>query len=98
MGKMIQKISTAIRGKNTPHFNNSNVNVKNGDLCIIVNAADPLFNGKKLLYKNLRYHTGFVGHLRTHSYKSILNKKPELLVINYFYSVLLSIEKGDAEK
>ena len=76
MGRMIQKIATAIRGKNSPLFKNSFANVKNGDFCVIVNAADPLFNGKKLLYKDLKYHSGFVGHLKTHSYKSILNKKP----------------------
>lgn len=90
MGKMIQKISSAIRGKNTPLYKNSKVDAKNGDFCVIVNAADPLFNGKKLLYKNLRYHTGFVGHLRTHSYKSVLNKKPELLVCVCLLSIIIS--------
>lgn len=76
MGRMIGQISKAIRGKNTPLYRNSQADVKNGDICVIVNAVDPLFTGKKLLYKNLKYHTGFVGHLRTFSYKSILNKKP----------------------
>jgi len=76
MGRMINQIATIIRGRNSPHYKNSQVNVKNGDICIIVNAADPLFTGKKLMNKNLRYHTGFVGHLRTHSYKAILNNKP----------------------
>ena len=76
MGRMITKISTLIRGKASPLYKNSIANPKIGDKCIIVNASDPLLTGKKLLFKNLKYHTGFVGHLRTHSYKSILNKKP----------------------
>lgn len=81
MGRMIGKIATAIRGKNSPLYRNSQADVKNGDICVIVNAADPLFTGKKLLFKNLKYHTGFVGHLKTYSYRHILNHKPELLVI-----------------
>ena len=80
MGRMITKIATAIRGRNSPLYKNSEANIKNGDVCIIVNAADPLFTGKKLLFKNFRYHTGFIGNLKTFSYKSVLNKKPELLV------------------
>jgi large subunit ribosomal protein L13 len=80
MGRMVGQIATAIRGKNSPLYRNNEANIKNGDICVIVNAVDPLFTGKKLLYKNLKYHTGFIGHLRTHSYKSVLNSKPELLV------------------
>jgi large subunit ribosomal protein L13 len=76
MGRMGSQRSTAIRGKNSPGYRNSAADVKHGDICIIVNAADPLFTGKKLLFKNLKYHTGFVGHLKTFSYKHVLNTKP----------------------
>ena len=57
MGRMITKIATAIRGRNSPLYRNSIANVKNGDVCVIVNAVDPLFTGKKLLFKNFKYHT-----------------------------------------
>ncbi len=90
---MIGKIATAIRGKNSPLYRNSQADIKNGDVCVIVNAADPLFTGKKLLNKNLKYHTGFVGNLKTYSYKHVLNHKPELLVFCLIILVLLSIEK-----
>lgn len=76
MGRMINHIATAIRGKNSPLYKNSVANVKNGDICVIVNAVDPLFTGKKLKFKELKYHTNFVGHLKTFSYRNILNKKP----------------------
>jgi large subunit ribosomal protein L13 len=69
MGRMINKVATYIRGKNSPHYKNSLCNIRNGDICIIVNAADPLFTGKQVLKKQLRYHTGFIGHLRTLSYR-----------------------------
>lgn len=48
IGRMVGQIATAIRGKNSPLYRNSVADVKNGDVCIIVNAADPLFTGKKL--------------------------------------------------
>lgn len=95
---MIGKIATSIRGKNSPMFRNSQADIKNGDVCVILNAADPLFTGKKLLFKDLKYHTGFVGHLRTYSYKHVLNKKPELLVSFPNNAVLLLVEKVYAKK
>ncbi len=73
---MVGQISKAIRGKNTPLYKNSQADVNNGDICVIVNAIDPLLTGKKLLFKNLKYHTGFIGHLKTFSYKNVLNRKP----------------------
>lgn len=79
LGRMIDRIATEIRGKTSPHYRNSVLNVKNGDVCVIVNIEDPLVTGKKLLFKKLRYHTGFIGHLKEYSYKFILNHKPELL-------------------
>jgi len=51
-----------------------------------------------LLYKNLKYHTGFVGHLKTYSYKHVLNHKPELLVIYQLIKVLLFIKEIYAKK
>jgi large subunit ribosomal protein L13 len=65
MGRMINEIATKIRGKHTPHYKNSQANVKNGDICVVVNAEDPLFTGRKLLNKTLSYHTGYIGHLKT---------------------------------
>lgn len=81
MGRMIDRVAVAIRGKNSPHYKNHTAQVKHGDICVIVNIEDPLITGKKLLFKKFRYHTGFVGHLKEYSYKTILNRKPELLVI-----------------
>ena len=78
---MMNKVATAIRGRNSPHYKHCEAKVKNGDICVIVNIEDPLVTGKKLLFKKLRYHTGFIGHLREYSYRHVLNYKPELLVV-----------------
>jgi ribosomal protein L13 len=34
---MINKVATAIRGKNSPHFKQHVADVSNGDICVIVN-------------------------------------------------------------
>lgn len=80
LGRMINRVATEIRGRTSPHYQNQIAKVNNGDVCVIVNIEDPLVTGKKLLFKKLRYHTGFIGHLKEYSYKHVLNHKPELLV------------------
>jgi len=64
MGRMIDRVAQECRGRTSPHYKNHMVNVKNGDVCVIVNIEDPLITGKKLLFKKFRYHTGFVGRLK----------------------------------
>ena len=73
---MINRVAGEIRGKNSPHYKNYRADVQNGSVCVIVNIEDPLITGKRLLVKKLRYHTGFVGHLREYSYSHVLNHKP----------------------
>ena len=83
----MDRVATEIRGRTSPHYKNHMVNIKEGDVCVIVNIEDPLLTGKKLLFKKLRYHTGFIGHLKEFSYKKVLNHKPELLVSIYQISI-----------
>ena len=90
---MIDKVAISIRGKNSPHYKQHVANVENGDVCVIVNIEDPLVTGKKLLFKKLRYHTGFVGHLREYSYRHVLNTKPELLVEFLLFSTIICSER-----
>jgi len=42
-----------------------------------VNAEDIRLTGKKALNKVVRYHTGYVGNLKTIPYKEYLHNKPE---------------------
>ena len=41
----------------------------------------------------MRYHTGYVGNLKTYSYKTVLNKKPELLVLVWLFSIIIFWER-----
>jgi large subunit ribosomal protein L13 len=93
---MINKVAGNIRGRGSPHYKASLSQPQHGDMCVIVNIEDPLVTGKKLLFKQLTYHTGFVGHLRQRSYKYVLNHKPELLVFVLITLVSLFVEKSYA--
>ena len=85
----MNRVAEAIRGKNSPHYKAYTAQVKEGDVCVIVNIEDPLVTGKKLLFKKFRYHTGFIGHLREYSYRHVLNTKPELLVAFLLFSIII---------
>jgi large subunit ribosomal protein L13 len=54
----------------TPH-------VDCGDNIIIINAAKAVLTGNKLEKKYYRYHTGYIGHLKSIQYKTMMDKDPE---------------------
>jgi len=70
MGTMCTKISIFVRGKHKPIY--SRKRADQGDRCIIVNAGDILLTGKKARRKSLKYHTGFVGNLKSIPYNTLL--------------------------
>lgn len=76
-GRMISEVAQHISGKRTPLFRNDRLN--KGDVCVLVNIRDPLITGGRVRDKAIRYHTGWVGHLRTLSYAEVLRTRPRLL-------------------
>ena len=85
-GKMCVDISSIIRGKHKPIY--KRIDPTLGDKVIVVNAEKALFMGRKLKFKNLKYHTGRAGGLKTKMFKDILHQKPELLIFNSVYKML----------
>ena len=74
VGRMAVLISQYIRGKHRPGYKKnatgSSANTSNFvDLCIVVNADDPLMTGRKMQQKLYRHHTGYPGGLKTFTYK-----------------------------
>ncbi len=74
MGRVAAQVAAILRGKNktifTPH-------VDCGDFVIIVNAAQAVLTGKKLTDKYYKYHTGYIGHLKSIQYKTMMANNPE---------------------
>jgi large subunit ribosomal protein L13 len=85
-GRMCTQIANAIRGKNKPIF--KRIDPGKGDKVVVVNAEKALFMGRKLKFKNLKYHTGTPGGLKTKKFKDLLFSKPELMIFNSVYKML----------
>ncbi|HNX13759.1 MAG TPA: 50S ribosomal protein L13 [Oscillospiraceae bacterium] len=74
MGRIAAQAAAVLRGKHkvifTPH-------VDCGDNIIIINAAKAVLTGNKTEKKFYRYHTGYIGHLKSIQYKTMMENDPE---------------------
>lgn len=69
LGRLASQVADILTGKNktiyTPH-------VDTGDFVIVLNSDKVVLTGKKLEQKKLRWHTGYVGGLKTVDYKTLM--------------------------
>ncbi|CAI9111541.1 OLC1v1011790C1 [Oldenlandia corymbosa var. corymbosa] len=73
LGRLASQISTVVQGKDKPTYT---PNRDEGDMCIVINAKDVCFTGRKYTDKFYRWHTGYVGHLKERSLKDQMAKDP----------------------
>ncbi len=77
LGKVAVEAAVLLRGKHkvtyTPH-------VDCGDHVIIVNASQIVLTGKKAEQKMYYRHTGYIGHLKSVKYSTLLKTKPVFIV------------------
>lgn len=74
LGRVAAQAAHLLRGKHKTSFT---PNVDCGDFVIIINAEKAVLTGKKLEQKFLRWHTGWIGHLKEVSYKDLMKNDPE---------------------
>lgn len=73
LGRLASKIALLLQGKDTPAYEPR----LSGDVKVIVyNASKIKFTGKKFYQKVYRYHTGYLGHLRTKTLRQLFEKNP----------------------
>ena len=69
LGRLASQVADILTGKNktiyTPH-------VDTGDFVIVINSDKVVLTGKKLEQKKLRWHTGYIGGLKTVDYKTLM--------------------------
>ncbi len=74
LGRVAAKAAVLLRGKHkvdfVPHLDC-------GDHVIIVNCKDAVLTGNKLRQKFYHRHTGYVGHLKSTRYDTLMNTRPE---------------------
>ncbi|MFP4697089.1 MAG: 50S ribosomal protein L13 [Eubacteriales bacterium] len=79
LGRLASEIAKVLRGKNKPTYT---PHVDTGDYIIVINADKVKLTGKKLDQKLYRYHTGHPGGLKEISYREMLVKKPEEVIMH----------------
>jgi len=74
LGRTAALAATILRGKHRPEFT---PHVDCGEFVIIINAEKAVLTGKKLEQKKYQRHSGYIGGLKTISYKHLMEKNPE---------------------
>lgn len=73
LGRLATQIATILRGKNKPTYTPS---MDLGDYVVVINAEKIKVTGNKLKGKMYKYHTPYVGGLKTVALETLLKKKP----------------------
>lgn len=77
LGKVAAKAATILNGKHRPEYT---PHVDCGEFVIILNASKVVLTGKKLEQKHYYHHSGYIGGLKSVSYKTLMATKPEKAV------------------
>jgi large subunit ribosomal protein L13 len=77
LGRLASQVANVLRGKHKPTFT---PNADTGDYVIVINADKVKLTGNKLEDKMYTYHTGYVGGLKQTPYKTMMEKKSDVVV------------------
>ncbi|MEM7165074.1 MAG: 50S ribosomal protein L13 [Planctomycetota bacterium] len=77
LGRMASEIARLLMGKNKPTYTS---HVDCGDFVVVTNAEKVRVTGQKEEKKLYRYHTGYIGGLRTHNLEWMRANKPDQVV------------------
>ena len=93
LGRLASEVAKVLRGKNkaifTPH-------IDTGDYVIVVNADKIKVTGKKLDQKIYYHHTGYIGHMKSVKYGTLMAEKPTFAVEKAVKGMLPSNTLGRA--
>ena len=82
LGRVAAQAAAILRGKHLPTFT---PHADCGDHVIVVNAAKAILTGNKSAQKVYYRHTGWIGGLKSISYKEMMEKNPQramMLAVN----------------
>ena len=93
LGRLASQIAHRLRGKHKPEFA---PHMDNGDFIIVVNCEKIKVTGAKLANKKYYRHSGYVGGLKTTTLQNVLDKKPEMALMNAVKGMLPKNSLGRA--
>ena len=91
LGRLATKAARILRGKDKPQFT---PHVDTGDFLVIVNADKVVLSGNKADKKSYWRYSGYLGGLKTESYRDAMAKKPEWVVEHAIKGMLPHITLG----
>ena len=77
LGRLASRVASILRGKHKPTFT---PHLDVGDHVVVLNAEKVHLTGRKLQNKQYRWHTGYIGGLRTVSAEKMLKSHPERMI------------------
>ena len=92
LGKTAVAAANILRGKHRPEFT---PHVDCGEFVIIINASKAILTGKKLDQKFYYRHSGYIGGLKSTSYRHLMAEKPELAMTKAVKGMLPKNSIGD---
>ena len=96
LGRVAAQAAHILRGKHKPTFA---PHVDCGDHVIIINCEKAVLTGKKLENKKFYWHTGWIGGIKSVSYKELMETKPEkamMIAVNGMLVANIVIEQHNA--
>jgi large subunit ribosomal protein L13 len=85
LGRLASRVAQILRGKHKPTFT---PHVNGGDCVIVVNASQIKLTGRKLDQKQYFHHTGYMGHERFRSLKTVLASHPDWVIERAVWGML----------
>lgn len=79
LGRLSTKIARILMGKNKPNYTPL---FDCGDYVVVINAQNIKLSGFKAEQKKYHRHTGYLGGLKTTTFKEMLDKKPDWVIYN----------------
>ena len=79
LGRLASRIAMVLRGKHQPTFT---PHIDMGYRVIVTNAEKILVTGKKYEQKKYYHHSGYMGGLKTRTFKEMMQNKPEEIIRN----------------
>ncbi|MBR1798014.1 MAG: 50S ribosomal protein L13 [Clostridiales bacterium] len=77
LGRLATEVARLLRGKHKPTYSPF---IDTGDYVIVVNASKMVLTGHKLDQKLYRHHSGYPGGMREVDYRTMMDKKPEMVL------------------
>jgi len=77
LGRLASSVAVVLMGKHRPEYT---PHVDTGDFVVITNAEKIVMTGNKAAHRFRSRYSGYPGGMKTESYESLLNRKPEFVI------------------